>query len=76
VLIGTTLLALTLGITASALVRRMALAMLLTLVLFLAIRLPTELLLRPHYEPPIVATWALNEISSNVPRAWDLAAAS
>jgi ABC-2 family transporter protein len=71
VLIGTTLLALTVGITASALARRTVLAMLLTLVFFLAIRLPIELWLRPHYEPPIVATWALDASGPNVDSADD-----
>jgi hypothetical protein len=54
VLVGATLLALTLGILAGVLVRRTVLAMFLTLALFLAIRLPVEFFLRPHYEPPVV----------------------
>lgn len=66
VLIGVTILAITLGITAGALTRRTVLAMALTLVLFLAIRLPVELWLRPYYEPPIVATWALNASGPDV----------
>jgi len=71
VLIGTTLLALTLGIAAGALVRRTVLAMALTLVLFLAIRVPVELWLRPHYQPPIVATWALSASGPQVDSADD-----
>ena len=71
VLIGTTLLAMTLGIAAGALTRRTVLAMALTLVLFLAIRLPVELWLRPHYQPPIVATWGLNASGPNVDTADD-----
>ena len=66
VLIGSTILAMTLGIAAGALTRRTVLAMALTLVFFLALRLPVELWLRPHYEPPIVATWALNASGPNV----------
>lgn len=66
VLIGATLLALSLGILGGALVRRTVLAMALTLVLFLAVRVPVELWLRPFYQPPIVATWALDTPGPNV----------
>jgi ABC-type transport system involved in multi-copper enzyme maturation permease subunit len=47
------MLALALGILAGTLTRRTVLAMLLTLVLILAIRLPVENVLRPNYQPPI-----------------------
>jgi hypothetical protein len=49
-----------LGILAGALARRMVLAMLITLVLFLGIRLPVEFFLRPNYEPAITLTWSLD----------------
>jgi hypothetical protein len=45
--------ALALGFAAGALLRRTVVAMLVTLVGFLAVRLPIELLLRPHFRPPI-----------------------
>jgi hypothetical protein len=64
VLVGATLLALTLGILAGALVRRTVPAMFLTPALFLAIRLPVELFLRPHYEPPVVVVTPLGQPSS------------
>jgi hypothetical protein len=54
------LLALALGIFAGTLVRRTVLAIFLTLVLFLAIRLPVEFFWRPNYEPAITVTWPLN----------------
>ena len=45
--------ALALAIAAGTLLRRAIPAMVITLAGFLAVRLPVELLLRPHYQPPL-----------------------
>lgn len=58
VLLASTVLALALGIFAGTLTRRTVLAILLTLALIAAIRLPVEFVLRPNYEPPITVTWS------------------
>jgi hypothetical protein len=57
--LGAALLALALGILAGTLTRRMVAAIFLTIALFVAIRAPVELLLRPSFEPPITVTWPL-----------------
>lgn len=53
VLPASAILALAVGIFAGVLTRRTVLAMLLTLALILAIRLPVENILRPNYQPAI-----------------------
>jgi hypothetical protein len=53
-------LALALGILAGALTRRTVLAMFVTLILFLGVRLPVEFFLRPNYQPAITVTWPLD----------------
>lgn len=57
--LGATLLALALGVFAGTLTRRVVLAIFLTIALFLAIRAPVELLLRPNFEQAITVTWPL-----------------
>ena len=59
VLPAATLLALALGLVAGTLARRTVFAIFLTLVLFLAIRLPVELALRPNCAPPITVAWPI-----------------
>jgi hypothetical protein len=59
VLLATTVLALALGVAAGALTRRTVPAILLTLGLLLAIRLPVEFALRPNFAPQTVVTWPL-----------------
>ncbi len=49
--------ALALAIAAGTVLRRTIPAMVVTLVGFLALRLPIEFALRPNYRPPITATW-------------------
>lgn len=53
VLLGFVAFALALGIASGALLRRAIPAMVLTLALFLAVRLPMEFQLRPMYQPPL-----------------------
>ncbi len=53
-------LALSLGIAAGALTRRTVVAIFLTLLLFMAIRMPVELFLRPTFQPPVVVTWPIS----------------
>jgi hypothetical protein len=53
VLLGFVMFALALGIASGALLRRAVPAMVLTLALFLAVRLPVEFHLRPSYQPPL-----------------------
>jgi len=50
-------LGLALGIFAGALTRRTILAIFVTIVLFLAIRLPVGVFWRPYFQPPITITW-------------------
>jgi len=50
------LFALSLGAAAGAVLRRVLPAMAVTLPAFLAVRLPIEFWLRPHYMPPVTAT--------------------
>jgi hypothetical protein len=57
VLPAAALLALALGILAGALTRRTVFAIFLTIVLFLAIRLPVEALWRPNFIPSMTLTW-------------------
>jgi hypothetical protein len=61
VLVASALLILSLGILAGTLTRHTVMAMLVALIVFLAIRLPIEFLLRPNYQPPITITWPLNQ---------------
>jgi hypothetical protein len=61
VLPAATVLALALGIVAGTLTRRSVAAILLALVLFLAIRVPVELVLRPNFAPPIAVTWPIEQ---------------
>lgn len=49
--------ALGLGLALGALVRRVVPAMLLTLVGYLAVRIPIAAFVRPHYLPPLTLTW-------------------
>jgi hypothetical protein len=60
------LLALALGIFAGTLTRRTVLAIFLTVALFLAIRVPIEVALRPAFEPPITVTWPLGQVNPPV----------
>ena len=59
--VATTLLALALGIFAGALTRRTVAAIFLTIVLFLAIRAPVELLWRPYFETPVTVTYPIDQ---------------
>jgi ABC-type transport system involved in multi-copper enzyme maturation permease subunit len=59
--VATALLALALGIFAGALTRRTVAAIFLTIVLFLAIRAPVELLWRPNFETPLTVTYAIDQ---------------
>jgi hypothetical protein len=61
VFLASALLVLSLGIFAGALTRHTVLAMLVALVLFMVIRLPVELFLRPNYQPPITIVWPMNQ---------------
>jgi len=49
--------AVALAITSGALLRKTIPAMFLTLVGFIVVRFPVLLLARPHYLPPLIATW-------------------
>jgi hypothetical protein len=60
------LLALALGVFASTVTRRAVLAIFLTIVLFLAIRVPVEVVLRPAFEPPITVTWPIGQVDPPV----------
>jgi hypothetical protein len=55
--VATTLLALALGVFAGALTRRVIVAILLTIALFVAITAPVQLWWRPNFEPPVTVTW-------------------
>jgi hypothetical protein len=59
--VATTLLALALGMFAGALTRRTVAAIFLTLVLFVAIRVPVEVLWRPNFETPLTVTYAIDQ---------------
>jgi hypothetical protein len=59
--LAATVLALALGIFAGTLTRRTVLGMFLTVVLLLVIRMPTEIWLRPNYEPPLTVTWSIDQ---------------
>jgi len=56
VLLGYVVFALALAVACGALLRRAIPAMVLTLALFLAVRLPVEFHLRPYYQPPLTVT--------------------
>lgn len=68
--------ALALGLALGALTRRAVPAMLLTLVGYLAVRLPSALYLRPYYLPPLTLTWdpyvTRNPSSQPAPQDWVL----
>ena len=66
VLPATALLALALGVFAGALTRRTTFAIFLTIILFLAIRLPVEVWWRPHFETPITVTWPIEQATPPV----------
>src|SRR6266566_8944429 len=55
------LLALALGLFAGALTRRTVAAIFLTVVLFVAIRVPVEVLWRPSFETPVTVTYAIDQ---------------
>jgi hypothetical protein len=59
--VATALLALALGLFAGALTRRTVAAIFLTVVLFVAIRVPVELLWRPSFETPVTVTYAIDQ---------------
>jgi hypothetical protein len=59
--LATALLALTLGVFAGALTRRTVAAIFLTIALFVAIRVPIEVLWRPHFETPVTVTWLVSQ---------------
>jgi hypothetical protein len=59
--VATTLLALALGIFAGALTHRTVAAIFLTMVLFVAIRAPVELLWRPNFETPVTLTYSIDQ---------------
>lgn len=58
------LLALALGIFAGTLTRRTVLAISITIVLFLAIRLPVGVYWRPYFQPPITVNWPFTQGAS------------
>lgn len=59
--VATVVLALALGMFAGALTRRTVAAIFLTMVLFVAIRVPVEWLWRPYFEPPLTVTSAIDQ---------------
>lgn len=59
--VAATLLALALGVFVGTLTRRTVAAIFLTIVLFLAIRAPVELLWRPNFETPVTVTYAIDQ---------------
>jgi len=59
--VATALLALALGMFAGALTRRTVAAIFLTIVLFLAIRAPVEVLWRPNFQTPLTVTYAIDQ---------------
>lgn len=59
--VATALLALALGLFAGALTRRTVAAIFLTMVLFVAIRVPVELLWRPNFQTPLTVTYAIDQ---------------
>jgi hypothetical protein len=61
--VGATLLALALGVCAGALTRRVVVAFVLAIALFVAIRAPVELLWRPNFEPPVTVTWPIDQLN-------------
>ena len=54
-------LSLALGLFAGALTRRTVAAIFLTVVLFVAIRVPVELLWRPNFETPLTVTYSIDQ---------------
>jgi hypothetical protein len=59
--VAATLLALALGIFAGALTRRTVAAIFVTILLFVAIRAPVEILWRPNFETPVTLTYAIDQ---------------
>ena len=73
VMLGYTLFAVALGVAIGALVKRTLPAMALTLVVFLAVRLPFEDAVRPNLVRPVRVVWDALAPSSQVPAdAWRL----
>jgi hypothetical protein len=66
VALAATALALALGILAGALTRQTVLAMVLTVIVFTAVRIPVASFIRPNFAPPVVTTAAVN-LNSDVP---------
>jgi len=66
VALAATALALSLGILAGALTRQTVLAMVLTVIVFTAVRIPVASFLRPHFASPVVTTAAVS-LNSDVP---------
>ena len=63
--------AVVLAVAAGTLLRRAIPAMVLTLALFLAVRLPVDNYLRPHYQPPLTINYSVLADDPNVgPNAW------
>jgi hypothetical protein len=65
--VAETLLALALGVFAGALTRRVVPAIFLTIVLFVAIRVPVASFWRPYFEAPITQTNPIGQLNSNQP---------
>jgi ABC-type transport system involved in multi-copper enzyme maturation permease subunit len=63
--VAETLLALALGVLAGTLTRRVAPAIFLTIVLFVAIRVPVASLWRPNFEAPITQTTPIGQVNNN-----------
>ena len=63
--VGATLLALALGVFAGTLTRRVVPAILLTIALFVAIRVPVASLWRPNFEAPLTQTTPIGQGNSN-----------
>ncbi|MGC0422117.1 ABC transporter permease subunit [Embleya sp. AB8] len=68
-----TLFALALGTLAGLLIRRTVTAIVVTVVVFLAVRLPAESYLRPHYQAPLTRSGSITEaLDGRVRRDWSL----
>lgn len=63
--VAETLLALALGVLAGTLTRRVVPAIFLTIVLFVAIRVPVASLWRPNFEAPITQTQPIGQVNNN-----------
>lgn len=73
--LGATGLSLTLGVFAGALTRRTVVAIFLAIALFVAVRAPVELLLRPNFETPVTVTIPVDQQNPPAlsPQDWRLA---